>query len=227
MSTNASTLEVKRTTRGHRSKFPTPPHEHGCLQGSIFSIVTVSSLSATGSPRTCSGVSTSRTISRVKIGRHLDSREIVARSVRGFGRRCLRGRRQLRQMPGNLKVSCTPLRGPGPTFCYAVDRVQWFRARADLTRVQEEINKLHAEFKRACLGFEALAAAWEGRTEGPGLSHGARAYAKKKADMYRRLGGQCAAAFAKVRKDPEEKWDYCSVSGDSLQRPALVTTCSP
>ncbi|EPS97783.1 hypothetical protein FOMPIDRAFT_1127848 [Fomitopsis schrenkii] len=93
-----------------------------------------------------------------------------------------------------------------------VDRVQWFRARADMTRVKEEINKLHAEFKRACLGFESMAVSWDACTASSDLSDGAKAYAKKKADMYRKLGSQCAAAFAKARKDPGEKWDYSSVS---------------
>ncbi|EPS92525.1 hypothetical protein FOMPIDRAFT_1056784 [Fomitopsis schrenkii] len=82
-----------------------------------------------------------------------------------------------------------------------------------MMRVKEEINKLHAEFKRACLGFESMAAAWDARTVGSDLSDGAKAYTKKKADMYRKLGSQCSAVFAKARKDPEEKWDYSSIIG--------------
>ncbi|EPS93581.1 hypothetical protein FOMPIDRAFT_8127, partial [Fomitopsis schrenkii] len=78
-----------------------------------------------------------------------------------------------------------------------VDRVQWFRARADMSRVKEEINKLHAEFKRTRLGFDNMAQAWDVRTGAAELSEGAKAYAKKKASMFRTLASNCAAAFAK------------------------------
>ena len=81
-------------------------------------------------------------------------------------------------------------------------------------RVKEEINKLHAEFKRTHLGFGNMAAAWDRCTAAAELSDGAKAYAKKKAAMFRTLASQCAAAFAKVRKDPEDKWDYSSVCTD-------------
>ena len=93
-----------------------------------------------------------------------------------------------------------------------VDRIQWFRARADMWRVQEEVNKLHAEFKRAILGFKNMALSWEVVAGKTVLSEGARAYARRKANMFEKLSTQCADVFAKTRKDLEEKWDYSKVS---------------
>ncbi|KAH9913617.1 uncharacterized protein B0H18DRAFT_850835, partial [Fomitopsis serialis] len=90
--------------------------------------------------------------------------------------------------------------------------VQWFRARADLARINEEINKLHAEFKRTILGFKNLSLAWESAALKTQLSDGSRAYARKKADMFQKLSDQCSETFAKARRDPEEKWDYSDVS---------------
>ena len=93
-----------------------------------------------------------------------------------------------------------------------VDRVQWFRARADLACVNEEINKLHAEFKRLILGFSNMSRAWQGTAANPLLSRGSQAYALKKAGMFNTLSQQCASVFAAVRKDHTEKWDYSKVS---------------
>lgn len=114
-------------------------------------------------------------------------------------------------MHGNWKVSLGLHREFAALNPSIVDRVQWFRARADMSRVKEEINKLHAEFKRTRLGFDNMAQAWDVRTGAAELSEGAKAYAKKKASMFRTLASNCAAAFAKVRRDPEEKWDYSRV----------------
>lgn len=93
-----------------------------------------------------------------------------------------------------------------------MDRVQWFRARADLARVNEEINKLHAEFKRLVLGFSNMSRAWQACAMNPLLSVGARAYALKKGDMFATLSKQSASVFATTRRDHTEKWDYSTVS---------------
>ncbi|KAH9928328.1 uncharacterized protein B0H18DRAFT_857014, partial [Fomitopsis serialis] len=82
-----------------------------------------------------------------------------------------------------------------------VDRVQWFRARAEMERANEEVNKLHAEFKRTILGFKNMSNAWESVSTKATLSEGARVYARKKADMFSKLSLQCASTFASTRKD--------------------------
>ncbi|EPS93355.1 hypothetical protein FOMPIDRAFT_1090982, partial [Fomitopsis schrenkii] len=82
-----------------------------------------------------------------------------------------------------------------------VDRVQWFRARAEVDRINEEVNKLHAEFKRTHQGFKSMASAWEALLTRADLSHGARAYVCKKVVMYNALGDKCTDVFAKMRKD--------------------------
>ncbi|EPS92648.1 hypothetical protein FOMPIDRAFT_1137502, partial [Fomitopsis schrenkii] len=69
-----------------------------------------------------------------------------------------------------------------------LDRVQWFRARAEVARINEEVNKLHAEFKRTHQGFKSMASAWEALLTCTDLSDGARAYACKKVAMYNTLG---------------------------------------
>ncbi|KAH9913610.1 uncharacterized protein B0H18DRAFT_1126101 [Fomitopsis serialis] len=74
---------------------------------------------------------------------------------------------------------------------------------ADLARINEEINKLHAEFKRTILGFKNLSLAWESAALKTQLSDGSRAYARKKADMFQKLSDQCSETFAKARRDPE------------------------
>ncbi|EPS99174.1 hypothetical protein FOMPIDRAFT_61328 [Fomitopsis schrenkii] len=89
-----------------------------------------------------------------------------------------------------------------------VDRVQWFRARAKVARINEEVNKLHAEFKRTHQGFKSMASAWEALLTHTDLSDGARAYVCKKGAMYNALGDKCADLFVKTRKDDEDKWDY-------------------
>ena len=94
----------------------------------------------------------------------------------------------------------------------SVERVQWFRARAEVQRVNEEINKLHAEFKRTILGFKNMSKAWQNVSAKTGLSGGARAYALKKTDMFSTLSEQCTVVFASTRKDHDEKWDYAGVS---------------
>ncbi|KAH9924500.1 uncharacterized protein B0H18DRAFT_877822 [Fomitopsis serialis] len=95
-----------------------------------------------------------------------------------------------------------------------VDRVQWFRARAEVKRVNEEINKLHAEFKRTILGFKNMSRAWEQVSAKAGLSDGARAYALRKVNMFNKLSVQCADVFGTTRKDAAEKWDYSIVSSN-------------
>ncbi|KAH9932518.1 uncharacterized protein B0H18DRAFT_860635, partial [Fomitopsis serialis] len=86
----------------------------------------------------------------------------------------------------------------------SVDRVQWFRARAEKDRANEEVNKLHAEFKRTILGFKNMSNAWQAVSTKPELSEGARVYARKKADMFSKLSLQCANQFASTRRDHED-----------------------
>jgi hypothetical protein len=43
---------------------------------------------------------------------------------------------------------------------YLGDRVQWFRAQADMERWQEEVEILEEEFRRAIRGFEKMEQVW-------------------------------------------------------------------
>ncbi|KAH9836458.1 uncharacterized protein C8Q71DRAFT_707931, partial [Rhodofomes roseus] len=109
---------------------------------------------------------------------------------------------------------------------FAVDRVQWFRAKAEMTRANEEVNKLHAEFKRTILGFKNMSNAWEAVSTQQMLSRGAQAYARKKADIFSKMSLQCANAFASTRRDHEEKWDYAKVNQALCNNKRLILSCS-
>ena len=77
---------------------------------------------------------------------------------------------------------------------FKVDRVKWFRDRADRDRVREEVEILEAEFERTVLSHTRMADVWTqlaGAASGPG----AAAYAHKKTCMYRGLAKECSEAY--------------------------------
>lgn len=91
----------------------------------------------------------------------------------------------------------------------SVERVQWFRASAEKTRVDEEVNKLHAEFRRTILAWNNMAAAWASTSLLRHVSKGATAYANKKAAMYKRMAEDCEKVYVSSRRDPDgSKLDY-------------------
>lgn len=83
--------------------------------------------------------------------------------------------------------------------CFAVDRVKWFRDRADRDRFREEVQILEAEFERTIVSHARMADVWAqlaGTASGPG----ATAYAHKKAYMYRCLSTECSEAYDIAKK---------------------------
>ena len=80
-----------------------------------------------------------------------------------------------------------------------MDRVKWFRDRADRDRCREEVQILEAEFDRTIISHQRMAEVWcqlAGEASGPGST----AYAHKKAKMYHGLANQCAQASVACRK---------------------------
>ncbi|KDR78511.1 hypothetical protein GALMADRAFT_209005 [Galerina marginata CBS 339.88] len=95
-------------------------------------------------------------------------------------------------------------------FLEDADRVQWFRARADMERWQEEVEILAQEFRRTIRGFDKMAHVWSSLAISPapvecshnlvdhGVEHGKMAYGKKKAAMFRRMANDARVAFESI-----------------------------
>lgn len=66
------------------------------------------------------------------------------------------------------------------------DRVQWFRAEADMRRFQEQIEQKLAELKRVIRSFEAMAKTWASLAE-QATRPGYAAYARQKSNMYKTM----------------------------------------
>lgn len=86
------------------------------------------------------------------------------------------------------------------------DRVQWFRAQADMERWQEEVEILEEEFRRAIRGFEKMEQVWSSlaMSEGsksdfdPRVAKGKMAYGKKKAAMYGEMAKEARMVFHSI-----------------------------
>jgi len=75
-----------------------------------------------------------------------------------------------------------------------VDRVKWFRERANRDRHREEVEILEADFERTALSHSRMAEVWDQLAEScidkPGAS--GSAYARKKVGMYTGLAIECS-----------------------------------
>ena len=80
-----------------------------------------------------------------------------------------------------------------------MDRVKWFRDRADRDRFHEEVQILEAEFDRTIISYQCMAEVWC-QLVGEASRPGSAAYAHKKAEMYHGLANQCAQASVACRK---------------------------
>jgi hypothetical protein len=82
---------------------------------------------------------------------------------------------------------------------YVVNRVRWFRARAEVERWEEEERILRKEFEFTYRSFQFLSSTWSKtasvRTDRyPGYV----SYAHERADMYLQMAKDCAAAYEEV-----------------------------
>ena len=71
--------------------------------------------------------------------------------------------------------------------------MQWFRARANLARTNEEVNLVIAESKALRRGFAYASKEWLRRAEAsePYCSAGATSYAHEQSDMFRDMSERC------------------------------------
>jgi hypothetical protein len=86
-------------------------------------------------------------------------------------------------------------------FCLAVDRVKWFRERANRDRYREETEILEADFERTVLSHSRMAEVWTTMADRCTDNPGAAAYARKKVVMYRNLSNEAAKLYADAKTD--------------------------
>jgi hypothetical protein len=73
----------------------------------------------------------------------------------------------------------------------AGDRVQWFRAEAEMQRWQEQVEQKLVELLRTARSFTKMQAVWLALAERqPSHRRGAAAYARQKAEMYAKRAGE-------------------------------------
>lgn len=84
-----------------------------------------------------------------------------------------------------------------------MDKVKWFRERADRDRFREEVDILEAEFERTIISHSRMAEVWSELATKCSLP-GATAYAYKKAEMYQGLSKECSLTYDAVRKKPAQ-----------------------
>ncbi|THH17939.1 hypothetical protein EUX98_g9037 [Antrodiella citrinella] len=91
-----------------------------------------------------------------------------------------------------------------------VSRVDWFRARAEKDRHDENVNKLHADFRHTIKAYRSMARLWTVAGERTDTSRGAQAFAHQKAAMFLRMAQECEEEYVESRRDKldGEKLDY-------------------
>jgi hypothetical protein len=84
------------------------------------------------------------------------------------------------------------------------DRVQWFRAFADMERWQEEVEILTQESRRTVMGFQKMRDVWYSLSspslvgDTSAVGRGKTAYAKRQGAMYAALEAQARKSFSAV-----------------------------
>jgi hypothetical protein len=85
-----------------------------------------------------------------------------------------------------------------------VDRVKWFRERANQDRYQEETEILEADFERTVLSHSRMAKVWTEMAKRCTQQPGAAAYARKKAVMYTNLANDASKAYADAKEEADK-----------------------
>ncbi|KAJ7453629.1 hypothetical protein B0H11DRAFT_1740870 [Mycena galericulata] len=85
-----------------------------------------------------------------------------------------------------------------------LDRVKWFRDRADRDRAVEQKELVEIEFGRTITSFVKNAAAWKKIQLGSSAASGHAAYARLKDLMYTQLALDCVAVHASVERHLEK-----------------------
>ncbi|KAJ3554139.1 hypothetical protein NP233_g12484 [Leucocoprinus birnbaumii] len=81
-----------------------------------------------------------------------------------------------------------------------LDRVRWFRMRASLHRMHEELEILNEEFKRTLRSFSKYQEIWRKMGNSTSQGPGSSPYAYRQAAMYGRFSAMASSAYAKALK---------------------------
>ena len=81
----------------------------------------------------------------------------------------------------------------------SVDRVKWFRDRADRDRLKEEVRVLDAEFQRTLQSRTLMSQTWMKLALKNTVQPGAAAYAHKQSSMYNALADECAKLYQEAK----------------------------
>jgi hypothetical protein len=84
-------------------------------------------------------------------------------------------------------------------FALSVDRVKWFRDRADRDRWKEEVEILDAEFQRTLVSRARMSQTWSELASKNMAQPGAAAYAYRQSSMYRALADECAKLYQEAK----------------------------
>ncbi|OCH84025.1 DUF221-domain-containing protein [Obba rivulosa] len=87
----------------------------------------------------------------------------------------------------------------------SAERVEWFCARAEKEHYDEEVNILHAEFHRTIKSFMKMSEVWEVAARKSDRSPGAKAYAKQKSFMFKRMQDVATEYLDEALEDADEK----------------------
>ncbi|KAJ3553741.1 hypothetical protein NP233_g12577 [Leucocoprinus birnbaumii] len=79
-----------------------------------------------------------------------------------------------------------------------IERARWFRERALLERLHEELEILNEEFRRTHVSFSKMEEVWTKLAAGEHPNAGYAAYAHRHAAMYKRLASQCLVTWEKA-----------------------------
>jgi hypothetical protein len=90
-----------------------------------------------------------------------------------------------------------------------VDRVQWFRDKAQMEHWEDELEITEEEFRRTIRAYATMSEMWTSLADHPGPVKGFAAYAFKQADMYREMSDDCRKKFGAAKGT----WpDECTLS---------------
>lgn len=83
------------------------------------------------------------------------------------------------------------------------DRIQWFRAEAEMQRWQEEVERMQAKFMRCIRSFSRMEDAWMNVATSAPDKAGHAAYAKRQAAMWARMKRECRMKFTEAGYSPD------------------------
>ncbi|KAF8965358.1 hypothetical protein BDZ97DRAFT_1904028 [Flammula alnicola] len=104
------------------------------------------------------------------------------------------------------------------------DRVQWFRAEAEMQRWQEELETLQADFMRCIRTFQKMSEVWKDLAKSNSGEPGKTAYARKKSSMFTEMAIRGQQQFEnagysnRVLEEGKILADYLEIDRSDLEK---------